>query len=55
MIGEIGEIREKIIECYYYLSQAMIAGDTAEVGRIKEEINDHLESYLKIMKTRCTT
>jgi hypothetical protein len=39
------QVREKIIECSFHLTQSMLKNDFKEMDKIKEEISQLIEKY----------
>ena len=42
------QIKEQLIELYYYLSQAMLLDDTKRVNQFRLEIDNLLKEYIKV-------
>ena len=42
---EKDQIRERIIECSYHLTQSMLKNDFKEMDKIKSEMNQLIEKY----------
>ena len=42
------KIKEKMIECFFYLSQAMLKNDFDEVDRLRLEIDELIVQYKNI-------
>lgn len=44
------EIKERLIELYYYLSQAMLKKDLEEINNLRLEIDNLIKEYLNVIK-----
>jgi len=44
------EIKEKLVELYYYLSNAMLEDDHKKVNKLRLEINNLLKLYLLVIE-----
>lgn len=44
------EIKERLIELYYYLSQVMLKEDLEEINNLRLEIDNLIKEYLNVIK-----